>query len=226
MAAGCRYDDAGPWLGGRSCSGRFHSGTEALGEAIKRKWGGSYGGYSCRQNTADASQLSVHGTGRAIDFFPQSKGEGDAIARWLVENHEEFGIQLIIWWYKDWSCGGGWSSYGGPVPHTDHLHIELTIPASRENTPATYTGELFSMGQYEDLRGAITRQGRLNRETTVTQARLTRSFISNLFEKAASQNRSLSSAEITAIKTKIENESQEIQAAIDAANADAEDPVV
>jgi hypothetical protein len=78
------------------------------------------------------------------------------------------------------------------------------------------------MGQYEDLRGAITRQGRLNRETTVTQSRLTRSFISNLFEKAANQNRSLSGAEINAIKTKIENESQEIQAAIDAANADAD----
>jgi hypothetical protein len=220
MARGCRYDEAGPWLGGRTCAGKFYDGTESLGETLKRKYGGSYGGYACRQNTADSSQLSVHGTGRAIDFFPQSKSEGDAIASWLVANHEKFGIQLVIWWYRDWQCGDGWTTYTGPVPHTDHLHIELTIEASRENTSATYLGELFTVGQYQDIQTNVTRQGRMTRETVVTQGRLTRSFVSNLFEKAATQNRSLSKDEVIAIKQKVERESQQIIEAIDASDPD------
>ena len=127
MAAGCRYDDAGPWLGGRSCSGKFYPGTEALGEALQRNFGGSYGGYACRQNTADSSQLSVHGTGRAVDWFPPSKTAGDRGAAWLVQNHAKFGVQIVIWWHEDWQCGDGWTGYTGPNPHTDHVHVELTI---------------------------------------------------------------------------------------------------
>lgn len=220
MAAGCRYDDAGPWNGGQSCAGRFYPGTEALGEALIKKYGGSYGGYSCRQNTADLSQLSVHGTGRAIDFFPQSKSEGDVIAAWLTANHEKFGIQLVIWWHRDWQCGQGWTSYGGPVPHTDHLHIELTIPASRENTAATYGGELFTVSQFQDLNSNVTRQGRMTRETVVTQARLTRSFVANLFERAADQNRRLSAQEVKQLIRKVEEESDAVLAAIDASDPD------
>lgn len=141
MAEDCRYDEAGPWDGGAHCSGTFHPGTEALGEYLQGRYGGSYGGYSCRPNTADTSQLSVHGTGRAIDFFPQSRAEGDAIAALCVSNQEDWGIQLVIWWMHDWQCPQGWTDYGGPVPHTDHLHIELTIPAAHNNTRATYEGQ-------------------------------------------------------------------------------------
>ncbi|MET0787214.1 MAG: hypothetical protein ABWY25_10955 [Paenisporosarcina sp.] len=221
MAEGCRYDEAGPWLGGRTCAGKFYSGTEALAESIKRKYGGSYGGYACRQNTADSSQLSVHGTGRAVDFFPQSKSEGDAIAGWLVQNHKKFGIQLVIWYRRDWDCDSGWTSYGGPVPHTDHLHIELTVPASRNNTAATYMiGALFTVGQYENIQGNVTRQGRMTRETVVTQARMTREFVSNLFDKASKEGRAVSSREITLIREKVERESDQIIAAIDASDPD------
>jgi hypothetical protein len=113
-----------------------------LGEHLVDEFGGYYGGYSCRPNTADSSQMSVHGTGRAFDYFPEAKYEGDAVARLLVENHERWGIQLIIWWYKDWKCGVGWTYYSGPVPHTDHLHVELTIPAAQNNDAQTYGGNM------------------------------------------------------------------------------------
>jgi hypothetical protein len=86
--------------------------------------------------------MSVHGTGRAIDYFQDAKYEGDAIAKLLVDNHEKWGIQLVIWWYKDWKCGVGWTYYTGPVPHTDHLHIELTIPAAANNNAQTYGGNM------------------------------------------------------------------------------------
>jgi hypothetical protein len=196
-------------------------GTEALGEHLQAKFGGSYGGYSCRPNTADGSKQSVHGTGRAIDFFPNNKAEGDAIANLCVSNHAKWGIQLVIWWYRDWFCDQGWTSYGGPVPHTDHLHIELTVPAAQNNTINTYRGGgLFTVDEVREIKASVARQGRLTRETVVTQGRLTREFVSNLFEKAAEQERNLSIKEIREIRVKVEHESDEILAAIDAVDPD------
>lgn len=143
MAAGCRYDEAGPWLGGSKCRGSLIRGTDELGKYLARRYGEKipYQGYACRQNTADASQMSVHGTGRALDFFPQNKTDGDAIAALLAHNHARWGIQLVIWWRRDWQCDQGWTGYTGPNPHTDHLHIELTVPAAGTNTAATYAGK-------------------------------------------------------------------------------------
>jgi hypothetical protein len=59
------YDGAPPWNGGANCSGALFSGTRILADYLKREFSGvsSYGGYSCRPNTANTSQLSVHGTG-------------------------------------------------------------------------------------------------------------------------------------------------------------------
>lgn len=141
MAEGCRYDDAGPWDGGAHCSGTFYPGTEALGEYLVGRFGGSYGGYSCRPNTADTDKLSVHGTGRAVDYFPPTRAIGDQVAELATASHEAWGIQLAIWWMHDWECDQGWNDYGGPNPHTDHVHLELTIPAANNNTAATYGGE-------------------------------------------------------------------------------------
>ena len=125
------YDDAGPWNGGASCTGSLTPGAQALGELLVTEYGGSFQGYNCRPNTADGSQLSVHGTGRAVDFFPPSSAVGDTAAAFLVDQAAALGIQLVIWNRRDWSCYGGWSSYGGPNPHTDHVHVELTVAASR-----------------------------------------------------------------------------------------------
>lgn len=225
MAAGCRYDDAPAW-NANACSGTFFSGTEALGDALMRLYGGSYGGYACRPNTADASRMSVHGTGRAVDWFPPSKAKGDAAARWLAVNHVKFGVQLIIWWHKDWSCsaldnvpgvgiGDGWTDYGGPIPHTDHLHIELTIPASRNNTAATYKKELFSVGQYRELREAQARGTRMVSEKVVAQGRATRDYIDARLDAMERRAGKLSASEIAAIRQKVENESNEVMAHID-----------
>lgn len=134
----CRYDSAGPWNGGRGCSGSFTPGARALGEHLTGRYGGSFQGYNCRPNTAAPSMLSVHGTGRAVDFFPPSKAVGDQVAALLVDNWERWGVQMVIWYRRDWTCSNGWTSYGGPNPHTDHIHLELTVPAGQSNTAATY----------------------------------------------------------------------------------------
>ncbi len=53
-----RYDDAPAWQGGRNCTGSFTAGARQLKTYLQGAYPqiGSIGGYSCRQNTADASK--------------------------------------------------------------------------------------------------------------------------------------------------------------------------
>lgn len=140
------YDPAGPWDGGIHCGGGLLAGTRVLGDYLLANFPAidTYGGYSCRQNTADATQMSVHGTGRALDLMITMDGTdadndaGDPVAAWLVLHAVEVGVQFIIWDHEDW--GGARSApkfraYTGPVPHTDHIHMELTIVAAAMGTP-------------------------------------------------------------------------------------------
>jgi hypothetical protein len=145
------YDGAPPWNGGANCSGTFLGGTRIVGDYLKREFSGvsSYQGYSCRPNTANPSRLSIHGTGRAIDvFIPLSGGDadntqGDQVANWLITHAERIGIQLVIWDRSVWQAslsGEKLRAYGGPVPHIDHLHVELIIAASRQQTAWFHDG--------------------------------------------------------------------------------------
>lgn len=138
------YESAPLWNGGRSCGGSLRSGSKALGRELLTRFAQvkSIGGYSCRRNTADGARMSVHGTGKALDVFvPTRSGranseQGDAVANWLVANAAEIGVQLIIWNRSVWrSNGSNEKPYGGPVPHIDHLHVELTEHAARKLTP-------------------------------------------------------------------------------------------
>lgn len=141
------YDDAPDWNGGKSCGGTFLAGTKQLGDFLKQQFKGavtSYGGYACRQNTANSKKTSVHGTGRAIDvFIPLVGGQadndkGDPVANWLIKNAQQIGVQYIIWDRTQWSAaksGTKVSGYGGPHPHHDHLHVELSVEGAAKQTP-------------------------------------------------------------------------------------------
>jgi Bacterial SH3 domain len=140
------YTGAGSWSGGANCGGGLLAGTRELGDYVKATYAGvsGYGGYACRPNTANTSQLSVHGTGRAIDIMiPMKNGDadnakGDRIANFLVANAEAIGVQFIIWDKNDWGASRALPklrSYGGPVAHTDHIHVELTPAGARRQTP-------------------------------------------------------------------------------------------
>ena len=140
------YDGAPAWRGQSGCSGTFRSGTRKLGDFLKQNFPGarSYGGYSCRRNTANTSRTSVHGTGRAIDVFvPLHNGQadndlGDPIANWLIENAEAIGVQFIVWDRTSWGAsrsGDKHRRYSGPHPHHDHLHIELDLEGAAERRP-------------------------------------------------------------------------------------------
>jgi len=132
------YADAPPWNGGRSCSGGLKPGARARGDQIRAKFGiAKVEGYACRPNTANKSQLSMHGTGRALDIMVTST-KGEKVADFIVQNANALGFQLVIWNRTLWKVtpGGGSSrEYTGPNPHTDHIHAELTVAAA-SSTPA------------------------------------------------------------------------------------------
>jgi uncharacterized protein (TIGR03382 family) len=136
------YDDAGPWSR-KNCAKEQKAGTRAVGEFLLEKFPAiqEAQGFNCRPNTANTSRLSVHGTGRALDLIiPRVGGKannvkGDPIANYCVEHATEIGIQMIIWDQTVWRANGkNDSKYGGPNPHTDHLHVELTEEAAAMKT--------------------------------------------------------------------------------------------
>ncbi len=141
------YTGAGPWIGEAGCSGSFTDGAEIVRDFLYENFPQitHIGGYSCRQNTGNTSQTSVHGSGRALDVMLPTVGNdeadndiGDPIGNFLVENAELIGIQYIIWdqwtWGAHRSAGNKESSYGGPSPHTDHLHVEVSLENSKLTT--------------------------------------------------------------------------------------------
>lgn len=140
------YDGAGAWNNGANCTGGLTAGGSALRNYLLANFPqiSGIGGYACRRNTASTNKMSVHGTGRALDIFiPLDGGEadnglGDPVGNWLIENAEEIGIQYIIWDRWTWGAhrpsGSKDRSYGGPHPHHDHLHVEISIEAGNRQT--------------------------------------------------------------------------------------------
>ncbi len=67
---------------------------------------------------------------------------GDPIANWLIEHSSEIGVQYLIFDRSQWSASRSSDrvrAYTGPNPHIDHIHVEITLEASRQETP-WYTG--------------------------------------------------------------------------------------
>lgn len=141
-----RYDSPPSWNNGRNCARSLTPGASELRDHIRATFRGveSIGGFNCRQNTANRSETSVHGTGRALDIMISpinnraNKAVGDPIANWLVQNAARIGIQFIIWNRVKWNGsyqGRKDRDYGGPNPHIDHIHIELNRDGAARLTP-------------------------------------------------------------------------------------------
>jgi hypothetical protein len=139
------YDPPPAWNGGAGCAGSLTAGATALAAHIRASFPGisAIGGYNCRPNSASPSQMSVHGTGRALDIMiPRVNGGansavGDPIANWLVRNAQAIGVQYIIWNRVRWAGHRHphAAAYGGPHPHDDHVHVEITNAAAARRTP-------------------------------------------------------------------------------------------
>jgi hypothetical protein len=135
------YDDVGS-----RCTGGFTPGAKALGAMLDSRFDNEIRrneGYACRANTANTSKLSMHAMGRAVDVMmadvsgsARGQAAGKKIADYLLLNADLLGVQFIIWNrtkcnMSQKTCG----RYGGPNPHTDHIHVELTEAAAANNAP-------------------------------------------------------------------------------------------
>lgn len=124
------YDGAPPWDGGAGCTQGLTPPAAALAAKVRARFGPlEVGGYSCRPNTASPGRTSIHGVGRALDVMTTT---GDPIADWLLLHAAELGVQLVIWNRTIWQAGSATvRPYGGPNPHTDHVHVEVRAGAPR-----------------------------------------------------------------------------------------------
>lgn len=98
---------------------------------------GDYGIYSNRK-IRGGTKMSKHAEGRAWDakcnsLDPEGLEVGNKLRDNLIKNYEFLGIQKIIWNKQVWTPREGLETYTGLVPHTNHLHIELTWERARDN---------------------------------------------------------------------------------------------
>jgi hypothetical protein len=149
----------GPWTGPScttecvsppvsGCSGGLRPGAVEFSSDLKALFPqiADIAGYCCRDICADppSGEMSIHGTGRALDLFlPLDGGDadnaaGDVIANWLIEHAEEVGVQLIIWhrwmWIADADPGSKSQPYPGLNPHINHIHVELSVQGGEGST--------------------------------------------------------------------------------------------
>lgn len=123
-----------------NCTGRFTVGAASLKQLVEDTWMPpvtSVGGYSCR-SIYGGSQTSIHGLGRAIDIMVSAETAaglqtGDEIRNFMINNSTALGVQRVIWNEHTWSADqDGWRPYTGESPHTDHLHVEINLDASKD----------------------------------------------------------------------------------------------
>lgn len=174
----------GPYFPARSCVGSARPGAKALMSWFLGAYGargGRNGGiYGCRP-IAGTRTLSTHAEGRTDDLMTPPTPDAAALARWLVLNSAELGIQLVIYRRKVWSCRQPvdahgaplWRDYHGINPHDDHLHVELT-PSAGETLTVARINAIATAGRTEKIMEQLPtlRKGSTGQPVTNAQALL------------------------------------------------------
>ena len=132
-----------PYVGAKVCTGAPMPGPKALASwylgAFGDEGGTNLGVYNCR-NVRGGSTTSLHGEGRAVDLgTPDSRHQAWSwkLARLLVDNSAELGVQCVIHNRMIWSVSRAeWEPYTGAADHYDHLHVELTWTSGKALTAA------------------------------------------------------------------------------------------
>ena len=105
------------------------------------------GTFGIRDKRSHPGSLSVHATGRAVDLsYRHIKAKGLGIrfggrrqamqcCRWLVENADTLGLEMILDYFpqkfgRGWKCSrGGWTKYTSKqisgAPGGDWIHVEI-----------------------------------------------------------------------------------------------------
>jgi hypothetical protein len=136
-----------------TCDPTPKPGTKALRDYVLNLYGGRSGGIfrACAQG--GLKKKSEHKEGRAWDWFPKSKADGDRMVSDLLAKdihgnpHAEArrrGIQYLIWYGRIWIASkasresgpeAGWKPYGRKgmsvtALHKDHVHLSQSREAA------------------------------------------------------------------------------------------------
>jgi hypothetical protein len=178
---------------GQACATGPQAGATALRNELQRRFGGRGEIFNCRP-VRGAKRLSLHGEGRAVDWYrnvadPAEAAEAKRILGWLLGTDTQgnehalarrMGVQEIIWNRRIWTArrhAEGWRAYSGVNPHTDHIHIGLNWAGARMQTshwtapePATAAGLTGALGATTWVSGpaALPRAARGGRELNLT----------------------------------------------------------
>lgn len=127
------------------CTGAATPGAQALMRVAITHYGArSLGIYNCRTVRGGGAR-SLHAEGRAGDpGWTPIGGRGNPKGHQFVQDvrprASQLGVQCLIFDERIWSAkspGPAGRPYGGPVPHHDHVHFELTRVAGAHLTVAT-----------------------------------------------------------------------------------------
>lgn len=136
-----------PYQGQHLCSPAAKPGVVAFRDLLLRT-------YPRTRNLGISRACSVggrseHKEGRAFDWGvhvnrPAEKAAADDMLRWLLAtdkhgnrhaNARRLGVQYVIWNKRIWSSyAPTWRAYGGPNPHTDHVHVSFNWPGANKQT--------------------------------------------------------------------------------------------
>ncbi len=150
-----------PYVGQAVCDPAPKRGTETFAEAVLRHYGSGSDlgvGRDCA-----AGGPSEHKEGRAWDWglradVPAQHAVAEEFLAWLAApgpagerayNARRLGVMYVIWNGEIWSpvrAGEGRLPYGGPNPHTDHLHVSLSWAGALGLT-SFWTGVPADVGQ-------------------------------------------------------------------------------
>lgn len=140
------------WGNGRSAttpSGGPQPGTQALMDALLAAYTGSASmGIYANRNVRGGSSLSLHAEGRAGDFAPVNKAQGDQVAEFIRVHYRELGIQELIWWHRIFTAeraDEGWRNYTGVNPHEDHVHFGQ-VPGAASGLTAAQASIIVGAG--------------------------------------------------------------------------------
>jgi hypothetical protein len=97
------------------------------------------------RNVAGTKTPSHHAEGRALDIGllasnPDEKPLGDELFQLFIDSEDDLGLDEIIWNHQISSASRpAIHPYAGLDPHTNHIHVGFTRPASQKTVlPASF----------------------------------------------------------------------------------------
>jgi hypothetical protein len=101
------------------------------------------GSFTIRDKRGHPGSMSVHATGRAIDFGWKTREAGENLIRFLEQNAEMLGVEMIADyfpepWGRTWRCDrAGWKIYTrktiSGAPGGRWIHVEISPTMGRDS---------------------------------------------------------------------------------------------